>query len=91
MTMKILLDLRPIMDPAFGGVGVYTKRITDALIARRRHDYRLFTNAWQNAPRLAFQGVDLLHWRLPNKVLNSAFAFLGRPRLEDLAGGADAV
>ncbi|MEK9151987.1 MAG: glycosyltransferase family 1 protein [Patescibacteria group bacterium] len=89
--MKVLLDLRPIMRPSFGGVGVYTRRITDMLIARRRHEYSLFSNAWERTPVLAFGAAEEHLRRLPNKVLNSAFAFLGRPRIEYLCGGADAV
>lgn len=93
--MRIIIDIRPLLEPRRSGVGTFTAEATKALAARGAHDYALFANGRgttvpddvpAESPHIAHRFSTL-----PNRLLNASFAFLRRPRLESLAGPADAV
>lgn len=93
--MRIIIDIRPLLEPRRSGVGTFTAETTKALTARGTHEYALFANGRGTtvpgdvpapSPRVTHRFS-----RYPNRLLNASFAFLRRPRIETLAGPADAV
>ncbi len=96
--MRIALDIRPMLETRRSGVANYTARLLRALLARPAppgRSYVLFGNAFgrelpDDLPAPG-RGVEHRFSRYPNRLLNAAMAFAGRPRIEDLTGGADAV
>lgn len=94
--MRVIVDVRPMMESRRGGVGIYTAEIVAALARRAAHEYVLFGNGRPSAfpadldalvgPRIQ---KALSHY--PNRLLNASFAFLRRPNIERLAGAANAV
>lgn len=93
--MRIIIDIRPLLEPRRSGVGTFTAEATRALAARGAHEYALFANG-RNAtvPGDVPSPSSLVTHRFsryPNRILNASFAFLRRPRIESLAGPADAV
>lgn len=93
--MRIIVDIRPLLEPRRSGVGTYAAEIIKTLAARGVHDYALFANgAKGRVPAdipAAAAGVEHRFSRYPNRLLNASFAFLGLPKIERLAGRADAV
>ena len=102
--MRIAIDIRPLLERQPGGVASYASRLVRALLEKPAHEYALFCNAFGKAgsgQRAAGSLLDSASCQLPaasffahhypNKALNASFAFLQRPLLEDLSGGADAV
>ncbi len=97
--MRVIVDVRPMMEGRRGGVGTYAAEVLAALARRQTHDYVLFGNGRPSALRALFSGLHVsesphLQSRFshyPNRLLNASIAFLRRPRIERLAGPADAA
>ncbi|HTK04297.1 MAG TPA: glycosyltransferase family 1 protein [Candidatus Eisenbacteria bacterium] len=91
--MRVIIDIRPLLEPRRSGVGTYTAEIVKALAARGRHDYALFANGLAGEPPAdlppASATVARHFSRYPNRLLNASIALLGAPTLETLAGAAD--
>lgn len=96
--MRIIIDIRPMLESQRSGVANYAACLLDALTERPSspdRDYALFCNAWKRPlppdlpPAAAHLEYRFSHY--PNRLLNAGFACLGRPLIEDLAGGADLV
>jgi glycosyltransferase involved in cell wall biosynthesis len=96
--MRICLDIRPLLEPKRSGVAYYTANLLGALLARPAlagREYVLFLNsANRSRPEPlpdAPASVARSYHHLPNRLLNLSFALAGRPPIEELCGGADAV
>ncbi len=92
--MRVIVDIRPLLEPKRSGVGTYTAEIAKALVRRGAHDYALFANGRTRVPEdVPPPSPRVTHRfsRYPNRLLNAAFAFLGAPAIERLAGPADVV
>lgn len=93
--MRIIIDIRPLLEPRRSGVGTFTAEATKALAARGAHEYALFANGRGTAvpDDVPAESSRVTHRfsTHPNRLLNASFAFLRRPRIESLAGPADAV
>ncbi|MEY4745225.1 MAG: hypothetical protein RL272_1170 [Candidatus Parcubacteria bacterium] len=93
--MRVIADIRPLMEPRRSGVGTYAAEIVKALARRGAHEYALFANGRTAAvpsdvPRPSAR-VSHRFSRYPNRLLNASFAFLGAPTIERLAGPADVL
>lgn len=93
--MRVIIDIRPLLEPQRSGVGTYAAEATKALVRRGTNDYTLFANSRHGRipADVPPQSARVTHRfsRFPNRFLNAAFAFTGRPRIESLTGPADAV
>ncbi|MDD5252027.1 MAG: glycosyltransferase family 1 protein [Patescibacteria group bacterium] len=95
--MRISIDIRPMLEANRSGVSGYSAHIVNALACRAKPagwDYALFCNAWNrplppDLPSADWAERRFHHW--PNRLLNASFMMLGRPRVEELTGGADLV
>ncbi len=96
--MRIVIDIRPLLELNRSGVANYAVRLLQSLLARpaapdRR--YVLFCNAYGRRlptdipPRS--RNVEHRFTRFPNRLLNLSFAGVGLPAIDDLCGGADLV
>lgn len=91
--MKILIDVRPLMDKQYSGIGEYIVRLLAALFALdRTNEYVLFYNSLhdcsKNLPDFNQPNVRYASKRLPNKILNYGLLwFLGWPKLDKWFGG----
>jgi len=93
--MVIGIDLRPINTGEKSGVEEYAMNLLSHLffIDQKNH-YKLFLNSFSK-PELNFQkfklspNVKLYSFSYPNKVLNSAFAFLKYPKIDMMLKGLD--
>lgn len=95
--MKIVVDTRCLMDGRRTGVEQYTLNLLLALLEiDKRNEYVLFFNS-AKPPRFDFSifekypNVKIKQFRIPNKILNLSFWYLGWPNIDRLCGGADAV
>lgn len=88
--MRILIDGRPLQERRPAGVSIYATEMTRELVASGAHRYSVFGNASSGIP-FQVPGADVRFSRYPNKLLNAAFVATGRPRMERLAGDADAL
>ncbi|HPN96441.1 MAG TPA: glycosyltransferase family 1 protein [Candidatus Moranbacteria bacterium] len=95
--MKIAIDARCLMEGRRTGVEEYLLNlILNLLEIDTKNEYVLFLNSWKN-PKFdfsvfsRFKNVRIKRWRVPNKILNFSFWYLGWPHIDKLAGGADIV
>lgn len=93
--MRIAIDIRPMLERRRAGVSLYTANLVRTLVGRGAHEYALFCNAFgKRVPDdVPAESNRVFHrfTRYPNKLLNAAFAFTGRPYIEDLVGPADGI
>ncbi len=94
--MRVIVDVRPMMEAKRGGVGIYAAETLSALVRRGTNDYALFCNGRPSAFPLDMAALDghkvrEAFSRYPNRLLNASFAFLRQPKLERLVGPADAL
>lgn len=92
--MKILFDIRPLLERRPAGVSLYTAGILSGLAKLPpKHSYTLWSNARgrsvpdaliPNSP--AFTRTET---RRPNKLLNADFLLNNKPKLEKLVGDFD--
>jgi glycosyltransferase involved in cell wall biosynthesis len=95
--MRICVDIRCLMEGRRTGVEEYTLGILkNLLLLDKKNVYVLFFNSWKNpvfdfSYFSQFKNVRLKKSRVPNKILNFFFWYLGWPKIDRLAGGADVV
>ena len=93
--MRIIVDIRPLLEPRRSGVGTYAAEMVKTLAARGTHDYALFANSrTRDLPPDVPPPSDRVTHRFsrhPNRLLNASFAFFDGPKVERLAGPADVV
>lgn len=92
--MRIGVDIRPLLDRPLSGVGEYTLQLLTALMRLPAEDhFVLFANSLRGPlvlpaawPRDRY---TVARYRLPNKMLNTAFWITGGPALSRLLGPLD--
>jgi glycosyltransferase involved in cell wall biosynthesis len=92
--MKIALDLRGLHSGKISGVENYIINIFERLLYMD-HDnrYLLFENAYspKSFEHLKFVNTEVVHRRVPNKLLNLSLKFLGQPKFENFFGEFDCL
>lgn len=95
--MKIVIDVRCLMAGRRTGVEEYTLNLLFNLFeADQENEYVLFLNSWKE-PNFdfsvfqKFSNVSIKRFRIPNKLLNFSFWYLGWPHIDKMVGGADIV
>lgn len=88
--MKILVDIRPLMDAQYSGVSEYVYRLLEAIFAiDQKNEYILFCNGLQDAklPDFKKDNIKIIQTRIPNKVFNYLYLWpFGRPLFDKLVG-----
>jgi len=89
--MTVLVDVRLLGTGEYSGVEEYTRHLISALISvPTPHRFLLFTSgvrqaslptAWTCHPR-----VEVINWRLPNKIIDASFSFFNWPRVAERYG-----
>ncbi|MBI5728617.1 MAG: glycosyltransferase family 4 protein [Candidatus Magasanikbacteria bacterium] len=84
--MNIGIDIRCLMAPWRTGVAEYTAEFINALLAvPAPHRYFLFLNnavdVSKYLPAWSDSRLELIYWRWPNKILNTAWKFVCHPCL----------
>lgn len=69
-------------------------RLGEADGAVKNNEYIIFSNSFRQTSRnfshlVKYPNVQLKRFRWPNKLLNFCLWYLGRPKLDNMAGGAD--
>lgn len=85
--MNIVVDIRPLMAEHRTGVGEYVYELLNAIFEiDQKNQYFLFYNASSksiiNFPNWKKENVHIVGTSWPNKFLNGAVAFLGKPKLD---------
>lgn len=95
--MRIIVDVRCLMDGRRTGVEQYTLNLLLALLEMdTKNEYVLFFNS-AKPPRFDFSifekypNAKIKQFRIPNKILNLSFWYLGWPHIDKMVGGADVV
>lgn len=95
--MRICVDVRCLMAGRKTGVEEYTLNLLLSLLEiDKKNSYVLFLNSWKT-PRFDFSvfekypHVQVKRLKIPNKLLNLSFWYLGFPKIDRLVGGADVV
>lgn len=95
--MKICIDARCLMEGRRTGVEEYTLGLLSRLFELdKKNEYVLFFSAWKKpsfdfGQFLKYSNVKLKKIRIPNKLLNFSFWYLGWPKIDQLVGGADTI
>lgn len=92
--MKIAIDLRGLQGDEPSGVGYFTIQVVERLLEQDKYNkYLLYYNAFKKKvfDRFHFVNVEYKQTRIPNRVLNFFFKFLGTPKFESLTGEINAV
>lgn len=98
--MRIVIDVRCLLDQKTSGVEEYTLQILKALFASDSETtYILFSSGYLNSRQSngssgfewiqKYPNVKHVHVKIPNKILNFAFWYLEWPKIDKLVGGAD--
>lgn len=86
--MKILVDIRPLMDAQYSGVSEYVYRLLEAIfVIDQKNEYILFCNGLQEArlPDFKKDNVKIVQTHIPNKVFNYLYLWpFGRPLFDKL-------
>jgi len=88
--MKILIDIRPLMDEKYSGVSEYVIRLLSALFEiDKTNQYILFCNALHNVaerlPKFDQPNVKIVVTHIPNKIFNYVMLWpFGRPYFDKL-------
>ena len=95
--MKIVIDVRCLMEGRRTGVEEYTLGLLESLFKLdKKNDYVLFLNSWKE-PNFdfgifsKFENVRMRRFKIPNKILNLFFWYLNWPKIDDFCGGAEVV
>ena len=92
--MKIAIDLRGLQGKEPSGVGYFTLQVVERLLERDKYNkYLLYYNAFQKKVfnQFHFVNVEYKQTRIPNRILNFCFKFLGYPKFESLTGETNVV
>ena len=93
--MKIGIDIRPLMEKPYFGVGEYTFHLLDNLFKiDQKNEYFLFYNSLksvtENLPKWDYPHVKFIGFRWPNKFFNLSQKFFHLPKVDKLIkGGID--
>lgn len=95
--MKIVIDVRCLMEGRRTGVEEYTLGLLENIfLLDKKNDYVLFLNSAKE-PRFDFSrfsknpNVKIKRFKIPNKLLNFCFWYLGWPHIDKMCGGAEVV
>ena len=83
--MRIAIDVRPLMNPQYSGVGWFSFNLLTALFELdRQNDYVLFYNSSRpvSMPEFGYPNVRYQPLGWSNKLLNASLLVFGRPRLD---------
>ncbi len=92
--MNIAVDLRSLHTSEFSGVESYTVNVLEQLMTRdRKNNYTLFYNGFRpkRFDYLHFINAKYRQTKYPNRLLNLALKFTGKPNLESLIGPCDVL
>ncbi len=90
--MNIAIDLRSLHTGTISGVENYIiNTVEHMLSADRQNTYTLFYNgfAQKNFDELRFMNSNIVHKRIPNKILNLSLKFFAYPKFENFIGDFD--
>lgn len=89
--MIIAIDIRPMLERKKTGISGYTENLVNHLVETNEHRFVLFYNSWRTVIPDSWQrkNVTVRRFRWPNKLFNTATAFLSEPFLDDLIPEAD--
>lgn len=86
--MRIGIDIRSLQTSQRSGVGEYTYHLVNELLKQSENDhFVLFSNAHTlkpHVPQWDYPHVTHVHRKIPNKILHSSQALLGKPCLDTL-------
>ena len=92
---KIGIDIRCLVDGKRTGVEEYTLGLLEHVFAMdQRNEYVLFINSF-HGPKSdlsqfeKYKNVTIKKFRIPNKLLNLSFWYLGWPHVDKMLGGVD--
>lgn len=95
--MRICIDVRCLMDARRTGVEEYTFNLLFNLLKiNQKNQFVLFLNSWKK-PTFDFsifrkyKNVEIRRFRIPNKLLNFSFWYLGWPKIDKMVGNSDVV
>ncbi len=85
--MKIFIDIRPLAKDRHSGIANYTRSLIDEFLAADNgNTYQLFYNGWKknSLPEawLKNDKIELINWRLPNKLLGLSGRILREPKID---------
>ncbi len=99
--MIIGIDLRAIGQGKYSGVEEYALNLLGAMLdIDRKNQYIFFVSGGKIGQRYLDFAADmraknpnirLVHYHMPNRLLNVLFKFIGKPKIDKLMGGVDAV
>lgn len=92
--MNITVDLRSLHTKEFSGVEYFAEQVIQNLLQLdKQNQYLLFYNGFKKKTFDQFHFVNgqFKQTRIPNRLLNFSFKFLGWPKLESLTNGNDIV
>ncbi len=92
---KIGIDIRCLVDGKRTGVEEYTLGLLEQVFEMdQKNKYILFLNSWK-PPKFnlkifeKYPNVKIKQFRVPNKILNFCFWYLGWPKVDKMLGGID--
>lgn len=99
--MKIGVDLRAIGQGKYSGVEEYALNLLGAMLSiDNKNQYIFFVSGgkigqryldFAAAMRAKNPNIQLVHYHMPNRLLNVLFKFIGEPKIDQLMGGVDVV
>lgn len=94
-SLKIGIDIRCLIDGSITGVEEYTISLLKNLFeVDNKNKYILFINSFRKPKGSLeifdkYKNVSVRHFRIPNKILNFFFWYLGWPHIDKMIGGVD--
>lgn len=89
-----MIDVRLLTKGGASGIEEYTRNLIGTLLSiDTNNQYQLFYNGFQKAPlqlQVSSDKLQVLDWRVPNKLLDASVRFLGWPKLDRLVS-ADVI
>lgn len=92
MSLNIGIDIRPLMDKNYSGVGEYTLNFLQAIFEQdSKNRYFLFYNSAKggvrdNLPKFNYKNVIYCGFKYPNKFFNLSLFIFGWPKIDKLIG-----
>lgn len=90
MSLNIGIDIRPLMDKNYSGVGEYTLNFLQAIFEEdQKNRYFLFYNSAKkevrdNLPKFDYANVTYCGFKYPNKIFNLSLLVLNKPKIDKL-------